>query len=102
MIPIAKEFKMDQSNSDLSITSTTKKRELVSFLTGKPLTIPENDLVSYWFTVWENFIISYLILFPLQYGKCRFVGEFEKINRVGEGTYGVVCKWSLNNIWFQC
>ncbi|KAA0194130.1 hypothetical protein HAZT_HAZT005944 [Hyalella azteca] len=23
-------------------------------------------------------------------GQCRFVGEFEKLNRIGEGTYGVV------------
>lgn len=24
------------------------------------------------------------------YGKCRDVEDFEKLNRVGEGTYGVV------------
>jgi hypothetical protein len=24
-------------------------------------------------------------------GLCRSVQEFEKLNRVGEGTYGVVC-----------
>ena len=27
-----------------------------------------------------------------QYGKCRSVTEFEKQSRVGEGTYGIVCK----------
>ena len=36
-------------------------------------------------------------VFPFQYGKCRFVGEFEKLNRIGEGTYGVVCEYS--SIW---
>ncbi len=25
-----------------------------------------------------------------QFGACRFVSEFEKLNRVGEGTYGIV------------
>ncbi|XP_037782370.1 cyclin-dependent kinase 10-like [Penaeus monodon] len=48
--------------------SSSKKPGLVSFLTGKPIKIPENHL----------------------FGKCRFVGEFEKLNRIGEGTYGVV------------
>ena len=27
-----------------------------------------------------------------QHGKCRSVTEFEKQSRVGEGTYGIVCK----------
>lgn len=49
-------------------TAARKPGELVSFLTGKPISIPEKDLL----------------------GKCRFVGEFEKLNRIGEGTYGVV------------
>ncbi|CAL4121847.1 unnamed protein product, partial [Meganyctiphanes norvegica] len=49
-------------------TTARKPGELVSFLTGKPISIPEKDLL----------------------GKCRFVGEFEKLNRIGEGTYGVV------------
>ena len=26
----------------------------------------------------------------MQLGKCRSVTEFEKLNRIGEGTYGVV------------
>jgi len=34
-----------------------------------------------------------------QLGKCRSVKEFEKLNRIGEGPYGIVCKggvgWSL-------
>ena len=25
-----------------------------------------------------------------QFGRCRFVSEFEKLNRIGEGTYGIV------------
>ena len=36
--------------------------------TGKPFDIPEKD----------------------QFGRCRFVSEFEKLNRIGEGTYGIV------------
>uniref|UniRef100_A0A8C6YSV8 Uncharacterized protein n=1 Tax=Nothoprocta perdicaria TaxID=30464 RepID=A0A8C6YSV8_NOTPE len=27
-------------------------------------------------------------------GRCRSVKEFEKLNRIGEGTYGIVCKCS--------
>lgn len=26
-------------------------------------------------------------------GRCRSVDEFEKLNRIGEGTYGTVCKF---------
>ena len=26
-------------------------------------------------------------------GRCRPVDAYQKMNRVGEGTYGVVCKW---------
>ncbi|XP_021526682.1 cyclin-dependent kinase 10 isoform X2 [Aotus nancymaae] len=26
-------------------------------------------------------------------GRCRSVKEFEKLNRIGEGTYGIVCEW---------
>lgn len=26
----------------------------------------------------------------LTFGKCRFVGEFEKLDQIGQGTYGVV------------
>ena len=36
--------------------------------TGKPFEIPEQDI----------------------FGRCRPVNEFEKLNRVGEGTYGIV------------
>ncbi|CAH1973086.1 unnamed protein product [Acanthoscelides obtectus] len=46
----------------------TKKGILTSFLTGKPMNIPETDIL----------------------GRCRFVSEFEKLNRIGEGTYGIV------------
>lgn len=31
-----------------------------------------------------------LYCFVSQLGKCRFVSEFEKLNRIGEGTYGIV------------
>ncbi|CAK9800527.1 Cyclin-dependent kinase 10 [Anthophora quadrimaculata] len=46
----------------------TRRGVLTSFLTGKPMEIPEQDIL----------------------GKCRFVSEFEKLNRIGEGTYGIV------------
>jgi len=36
--------------------------------TGKPMQIPEGD----------------------QFGRCRYVTDFEKLNRIGEGTYGIV------------
>ena len=51
-------------------TSTTaaKKTLLYDLRTGKPFEIPAQD----------------------QFGSCRFVSEFEKLNRVGEGTYGIV------------
>ena len=35
------------------------------------------------------------VLCLLQLGTCRSVTEFEKLNRVGEGTYGIVCKYLL-------
>jgi hypothetical protein len=34
--------------------------------------------------------------FFFQFGKCRNVAEFEKLNRIGEGSYGVVCKFFIN------
>ncbi|XP_071056987.1 cyclin-dependent kinase 10 isoform X1 [Onthophagus taurus] len=46
----------------------TKKGILTSFKTGKAMNIPETDIL----------------------GRCRFVSEFEKLNRIGEGTYGIV------------
>ncbi|CAG9581490.1 unnamed protein product [Danaus chrysippus] len=47
---------------------TARKGVLISFRTGKTMEIPEKDIL----------------------GRCRFVGEFEKLNRIGEGTYGIV------------
>ncbi|XP_022199786.1 cyclin-dependent kinase 10-like [Nilaparvata lugens] len=46
----------------------TRKGVLTSLVTGKAMEIPEKDL----------------------FGRCRFVSEFEKLNRIGEGTYGIV------------
>jgi cyclin-dependent kinase 10 len=46
----------------------TRKGVLTSFVTGLPMIIPEADML----------------------GRCRSVVEFEKLNRIGEGTYGVV------------
>lgn len=36
-----------------------------------------------------------------QFGRCRFVTEFEKLNRIGEGTYGIVCIYLFNVLFFQ-
>lgn len=36
-----------------------------------------------------------IIIHFWQLGRCRLVTEFEKLNRIGEGTYGVVCKLLL-------
>ena len=33
------------------------------------------------------------ILFS-QLGRCRPVSDFEKLNRIGEGTYGIVCEYA--------
>lgn len=50
-------------------SSMTQRRGCMFDLrTGKPFEIPEKD----------------------QFGRCRFVSEFEKLNRIGEGTYGIV------------
>ncbi|CAB3385893.1 Hypothetical predicted protein [Cloeon dipterum] len=46
----------------------SRKGILTSLLTSAPMPIPAKDVL----------------------GKCRFVSEFEKLNRIGEGTYGVV------------
>lgn len=32
------------------------------------------------------------------FGSCKRIGDFVKLNRLGEGTYGVVCKLQLLNI----
>jgi len=48
--------------------SEAKKCVMMDLRTGRPLDIPEED----------------------QFGTCRYVTDFEKINRIGEGTYGIV------------
>ncbi|CAG0911591.1 unnamed protein product, partial [Cyprideis torosa] len=45
-----------------------KPCEMVSFLTGRIMPVQDHDL----------------------YGRCRPVTDFEKLNRIGEGTYGIV------------
>jgi cyclin-dependent kinase 10 len=45
-----------------------KKSSLFNLRTGKPFDVPERDV----------------------FGRTRPVAEFEKLNRVGEGTYGIV------------
>ena len=51
-----------------SISDVLKKNCMYDLRTGKPFSIPEED----------------------QYGRCRPVTDFEKLNRIGEGTYGIV------------
>lgn len=48
--------------------SAPKRGFMFDLRSGKPFEIPERD----------------------QFGRCRFVTEFEKLNRIGEGTYGIV------------
>lgn len=75
-----------------------RKGVLISFRTGKSMEIPEKDIVSkHNLNQIKNINRSsaYPYNFLLfQLGRCRFVGEFEKLNRIGEGTYGIVCKFS--------
>lgn len=41
----------------------------------------------------QRALVPFSHLFSLlQFGSCRSVREFEKLNRIGEGTYGIVCK----------
>lgn len=73
----------------------TRKGVLTSFLTSKPMEIPEQDIVSDCafisiFMFYKCLHGARLYCFVLQLGKCRFVSEFEKLNRIGEGTYGIV------------
>lgn len=42
--------------------------------------------------VFSEFLLLFFH-FPPQFGSCRSVREFEKLNRIGEGTYGIVCKF---------
>lgn len=55
--------------SEIAAASSVNKRPcLMDLRTGEPYEIREEE----------------------QFGACRFVSEFEKLNRVGEGTYGIV------------
>ena len=54
----------ESSRSSLEISAC----EVVSPVTQRPTKIPQHEIL----------------------GQCRSVSEFEKLNRVGEGTYGIV------------
>jgi len=70
-----------------------RKGVLISFINGQPMPIPEKDNVKFKFLKMLNkFYFSTFLKNFLQAGKCRPVSEFEKLNRIGEGTYGIVCK----------
>ncbi|XP_055379789.1 cyclin-dependent kinase 10 [Condylostylus longicornis] len=62
-----KENNLPKANSDPHCP-VTRKGYLTNLLTGEPIEIKESDGL----------------------GRCRIVTEFEKIKRIGEGTYGVV------------
>ena len=59
---------IDFKATKMEDSSIVKKSKMFDLKTGQPLEIPEGDL----------------------YGSSRPVSDFEKLNRVGEGTYGVV------------
>lgn len=40
----------------------------------------------------SNRVTSFIVYASFQFGTCRSVREFEKLNRIGEGTYGIVCE----------
>ena len=79
-------FGAERNNCEGSII---KKSCMFDLRTGKPFDIPKVD----------------------QYGRCRPVTDFEKLNRIGEGTYGIVYRarntktglYKLNNyqFWMQ-
>ncbi len=56
------------TSSSSSSTAVNKHKEVVSPLTGKVIPLPQNEIL----------------------GASRSVSNFEKLNRVGEGTYGIV------------
>ncbi|BES99689.1 S_TKc [Nesidiocoris tenuis] len=72
--PLSKRFKRSIEKKDGNKENENggpplaKRGFLMSFVTGEPMEIPEKDIL----------------------GRCRFVAEFEKLNRIGEGTYGIV------------
>lgn len=55
----------ESSEKDVPVN---RKGVLMSLVTGESMEIPETDVM----------------------GRCRSVSEFEKLNRIGEGTYGIV------------
>ena len=48
--------------------TTLPAHQVISPVTGKPISLPQHEVL----------------------GACRSVSDFEKLNRVGEGTYGIV------------
>ena len=48
--------------------SALGKHQVLSPVTGKVLSLPQHEIL----------------------GTCRSVSDFEKLNRIGEGTYGIV------------
>lgn len=59
---------MSRMGSYNPYASHLEKFQLMSFVTRTPFDIKEDDML----------------------GRCRMVTEFEKLNRIGEGTYGIV------------
>ncbi|VDP71575.1 unnamed protein product [Schistosoma curassoni] len=63
--------------------------------------VRESDSDSRDFRIFSVKRLSYFKI-PSEFreGRCRSVAEFEKLNRIGEGTYGIVCKYEnlANNL----
>lgn len=57
-----------KSTSDTEREDGLSNDEVISPLTLQPLKIPQEEI----------------------FGGCRDVGDFQKLNRIGEGTYGIV------------
>lgn len=53
---------------DKKLEDEVTSDEVISPMTGKPLKIPQDEI----------------------FGCCRDVSDFQKLNRIGEGTYGIV------------
>ena len=57
-----------KSASDPGREDALSNNEVISLLTLQPLKIPQREI----------------------FGGCRDVADFQKLNRIGEGTYGIV------------
>lgn len=78
----------------------TRKGVLTCLRSRRQTEIKERDVVNQieFFLSYTKFAFDWNLIFRFQLGRCRLVTEFEKLNRIGEGTYGVVCKFNRYQI----